>query len=194
MKEPNLFFSKRDSMAVPSNIVLIGMPGSGKSTIGVILAKLTSRSFTDTDVLIQTAEGRSLQDIVDQEGYLALRAIEEKVLLGLDCRNHVIATGGSAVYSPAAMAHLKKDGVVVFLDVCLNTIKARVRDLTTRGLAKRPDQSIDDLFGERYVLYRKYADVTIDCTDRAHEDACARIIGELTARSESNENLSDIGA
>ncbi len=169
-------------MEVPSNIVLIGMPGSGKSKIGVILAKLTSRSFIDTDLLIQAAEGRSLQDIVDQEGYLALRAIEEKVLLGLDCCNHVIATGGSAVYSPTAMAHLKKDGVVVFLDVCLDTIKARVRDLTTRGLAKRPDQSIDDLFAERYVLYRKYADITIDCTERTHAVACARIIVELTAR------------
>ncbi len=160
------------------------MPGSGKSTIGVILAKLTSRSFVDTDVLIQAQEGRSLQDIVDQEGYMALRSIEEKVILGLDCRNHVIATGGSAVYSPAAMTHLKKDGFVVFLNVCLDTIKARVRNVDTRGLAKRQDQSIDDLFAERYVLYRKYADVTIDCTDGAQEDACARIIGELTARLE----------
>ncbi len=167
--------------AHPSNIILIGMPGSGKSTIGIILAKLLSKSFIDTDVLIQSQEGRSLQDIVDREGYLALRAIEERAILGLDYRNYVIATGGSAVYSDAAMTHLKKDGIVVFLDVCLDTIKARVRDMGTRGLAKRPDQSLDDLFRERYALYRKYADITIDCTDRAHEDACARIIGEMTA-------------
>ncbi len=159
------------------------MPGSGKSTIGIILAKLLSMSFIDTDVLIQAQEGRSLQDIIDREGYLALRAIEERVILGLNCRNHIIATGGSVVYSEAAMTHLKKDGIVVFFDVCLDTIKARVHDHNTRGLAKRPDQSIDDLFAERYALYRKYADVTIDCSDGTHEDACAKIIGEMTART-----------
>jgi shikimate kinase len=80
-----------------SNIVLIGMPGSGKSTVGVILAKLTSLSFLDTDVLIQTSERRPLQEIVDSQGYMALRAIEERILLGIDCKGHVIATGGSAV-------------------------------------------------------------------------------------------------
>jgi shikimate kinase len=91
----------------PSNIVLIGMPGSGKSTAGIILAKLTSRDFVDTDVLIQTSQGRTLQDIVDTEGSMVLREIEEGILLKLDCFNHVIATGGSAVYSHAAMTHLK---------------------------------------------------------------------------------------
>ena len=87
-----------------SNIILIGMPGAGKSTVGVILAKLTSRDFVDTDVLIQTSQGRTLQDIVDTEGYALLRKIEEEVLLGLSVRNCVIATGGSAVYSDSAMA------------------------------------------------------------------------------------------
>jgi shikimate kinase len=163
----------------PSNIVLIGMPGSGKSTVGVILARLTGRDFVDTDVLIQTQEGRPLQDIVDQDGYLALREIEEKILLALDRRNHVIATGGSAVYSRAAMTHLKSNGVVVFLNVDLDTLKSRVHDFDTRGLAKRPDQSVADLFAERFALYRKYADIIVEAVDLTHEEVCAGVLNEL---------------
>ena len=167
----------------PSNIVLIGMPGSGKSTVGVILAKLTGRDFVDTDVLIQKEEGRSLQDIVDQDGYLKLREIEEKTILKLECRGHVIATGGSAVYSRAAMTHLKTHGIGVFLNVDLQTLFTRVKDFETRGLAKRPDQGVADLFSERHALYRKYADVIIDCEGITHEEVCARIIQELNGRS-----------
>jgi shikimate kinase len=159
-----------------SNIVLIGMPGAGKSTVGVILAKLTSRDFMDTDVLIQISQGRLLQTIVDAEGYLALRRIEEDILLGLHCYHHVIATGGSAVYSSVAMEHLKSNGIVVFLDVDLSTLESRVRDFDTRGLAKRPDQSLSELFEERIILYRKYADVTIDCANLSQEEVCAQII------------------
>jgi shikimate kinase len=166
----------------PSNIILIGMPGAGKSTVGVILAKLTARAFVDTDLLIQAAQGRSLQEIVDREGHLTLRRIEEEILLGLDCRNHVIATGGSAAYSHAAMTHLQADGIVVFLDVTLATLEARVPDYSTRGLAKRPDQSFADLFAERFSLYTRYADVTVHCSDLSHEEVCTAIINELRTR------------
>jgi shikimate kinase len=152
------------------------MPGAGKSTVGVILAKLTSRGFIDTDVLIQISQARLLQDIVDSEGHVALRRSEEDIILGLHSHHHVIATGGSAVYSPAAMEHLKSDGVVIFLDVDLPTLESRVQDFDTRGLAKRPDQSFSDLFEERIILYRKYADITVDCTGLSHEEVCAEII------------------
>jgi shikimate kinase len=164
----------------PSNIVLIGMPGSGKSTVGVILAKLLSRNFIDTDVQIQAQQGRTLQDIVDRDGYLALRTIEEQVLLSLDLHGHVIATGGSAVYSSAAMTHLRSDGIVVFLHVDLRTLRARVHDYDTRGLAKRPDQDLEDLFAERGALYAAFADNTIVCDGLTHEEVCARIMSGLT--------------
>jgi shikimate kinase len=164
---------------VKSNIVLIGMPGSGKSTVGVILAKLTSRDFIDTDVLIQTREQRALQEIVDREGYMALRRIEERILLALSCQDHIIATGGSAVYSHSAMERLRAGGVIVFLDADLATLRSRVRDFTTRGLAKRPDQTFADLFEERVALYVKYADITVNCSGLSHEEVCADIIGRL---------------
>lgn len=159
-----------------SNLVLIGMPGSGKSTVGVILAKMTSRDFLDTDILIQTSQGRTLQDIVDTDGYAGLRKIEENILLGLAVQNHVIATGGSAVYSDQAMNHLKSKGTLIFLDVDLDSLTARVRDFSRRGLAKRPDQSFAELFAERFALYTKHADITIKCAGLTPESVCAKII------------------
>ena len=162
-----------------SNLVLIGMSGAGKSTVGVILAKRTSRDFVDTDVLIQTSQGRTLQDIVDTDGYIVLRKIEEDALLGLCVQNHVVATGGSAAYSDQAMTHLKSDGVIILLDVDLVTLESRVSDFSTRGLAKRLDQSFAELFDERFALYTKYADITIKCAGLTQEDVCARIIEEI---------------
>ena len=163
----------------PFNAILIGMPGSGKSTVGVVLAKQTARDFTDTDVVIQTLQKRSLQDIVDRDGYLALRRIEEEVLLNLQVRHHVIATGGSAVYSDRAMCHLKSEGFVVFLDADLSNLESRVADYGTRGLAKSPDQTLAELYEERRPLYTRYADVVIKCENISHEAVATRIADQL---------------
>ena len=159
------------------NLVLIGMPGSGKSTIGVLLAKKTSRDFVDTDVVIQSHEHRSLQDIVDKEGYLVLREIEEMWVSSLDVENTVVATGGSVVYSEKSMENLSSHGVIIFLDVSLKTLKTRITDYDQRGIARRPDQSFEDLFEERSALYRRYAQITI-ASDRMDQEAVCQAVLE----------------
>jgi shikimate kinase len=166
-------------MNVKSNLVLIGMPGSGKSTVGVVLAKRTSHDFVDTDVVIQSVEHRSLQQIMDTEGYMRLREIEARVLQTLELENHIISTGGSAVYSDEAMLHLKKTGTVIYLDVSLDTLRSRITDYETRGIAKRPEQSFDELFEERTRLYRKYADLTVKGDGMSQDDVCNHIIEAL---------------
>ncbi len=158
------------------NIVLIGMPGSGKSTVGVILAKMLTRPYLDTDILIQLVAKCSLQDIVDSKGHMALRKIEEDVLLDISCDNHIIATGGSAAYSEPAMLHLKENGLIVFLDATLETLKSRIKNYETRGLAKRPDQSFQDLFDERFKLYNTYADIIAPCNETSQEEVAEMII------------------
>lgn len=162
-----------------SNVALIGMPGSGKSTSGVLLAKASGRDFVDTDLLIQSRAGSTLQAIVDERGYEALREVEEQVLLSLAVSNHVIATGGSVVYSEAGMAHLKTSSVVVFLDVSLKTVRERIGDYSLRGISKRPDQTIEDLFEERLELYRHYADLAIGCDNRSMEQVCEAVLSQL---------------
>ncbi|MDH3643044.1 MAG: shikimate kinase [Gammaproteobacteria bacterium] len=143
------------------NVVLIGMPGAGKSTIGVLLAKRLGYDFVDTDVLIQIREGQILQDTLDAYGYLALRAIEEEVLLSLHASRTVIATGGSAVYSDKAMQYLAKDGTIVYLAADLDDLRGRIHDYESRGIARRPDQDLSDLYAERTRLYGKYAEITV---------------------------------
>ncbi|MEZ5529872.1 MAG: shikimate kinase [Porticoccaceae bacterium] len=143
------------------NIVLIGMPGTGKSTVGLLLAKTLGKDFVDSDILIQVREGKTLQQIMDENDYLHLRQIEEQVLTDILGRNLVIATGGSAVYSEVAMEHLANNGTIVYLDTPLTVLRQRIRDYDTRGIARRPDQSFEELFAERTALYRRYADITV---------------------------------
>jgi len=148
--------------SLASSLCLIGMPGSGKTTVGRLLAERTGRQFIDTDDLIRSSTGRPLQDIVDHDGYLALRSIEHDIIRDLDCQNVVISTGGSAVYSDAAMQHLRNIATIIYLALPLSVIENRIQDLDTRGLAKRADQSLADLYAERVPLYERHADIRVD--------------------------------
>ncbi|MEW6358982.1 MAG: shikimate kinase [Planctomycetota bacterium] len=168
-------------MTEKDNIVLIGMPGVGKSTVGVLLAKMTSRSFIDSDVVIQAREGRRLQDILDEEGTSVFRQIEERHILVLDLHRHVIATGGSVVYSDRAMKHLGVSGVIVHLDLPFDLLKKRITDLDSRGVVMEPGQSLRDLFNERQPLYRRYARVSIDCVGLTHEQVVEAVVKALGA-------------
>ncbi|MFN3161320.1 MAG: shikimate kinase [Rubinisphaera brasiliensis] len=161
------------------NLVLVGMPGAGKSTVGVILAKWSQRQFVDTDLLIQTDQHRSLQQIVDSDGHQILRAIEERVILEMKVRESVVATGGSVVYSPAAMEHLQRNGVVIYLDTSLPELTTRVTNYETRGIAREPGQTLEELFRERNSLYEQYADWTIACDHCTPEEVCEQILSRL---------------
>lgn len=162
------------------NVILIGMPGSGKSTVGVLLAKRLALGFTDTDLIIQQETGRTLQTLVEVDGYESLRRAEAQVLLALNVRGHVISTGGSAVYSDAAMAHLAASGIVVFLDIPLAEVKRRIGDCSSRGISQRPDQSLDDLFRERFELYSRYSQLKIPADLQTADHVCEAVIARLT--------------
>ena len=144
------------------NIVLIGMPGVGKSTIGVILAKILAYHFLDSDLVIQEKEGKRLHQIISEVGTEAFIKIENDVNASLDVTRTVIATGGSAVYGQEAMEHLKKIGEVVYLKADFPTIQKRLGNLEKRGVALKKGQTLKDLYDERTKLYEKYADVTVD--------------------------------
>ena len=145
-------------------IILIGMPACGKSVTGVILAKSLKMNFIDADLLIQQRAGKSLQDIINADGIETFKSIEEEVLNAINVKNTVIATGGSAVYYDSAMRHLKENGVVVYIEASLATIKKRLKNIRTRGVAMEKGQTIDSLYEMRVPLYEKYA----DCTVRSH--------------------------
>jgi shikimate kinase len=164
------------------NITLIGMPGSGKSTTGVILAKLLSFGFLDTDILIQINTQRTLQDIVDKEGHIFLRGVEEGEILKITPEKTVISTGGSTVYSKKAMAHLSSFSEIVFLRADFNVIEKRIVNFDQRGIAKARYQSFYDLFIERQPLYEEYADMEIDCNKLSQDDAAGLIAEIFTNR------------
>lgn len=157
------------------NLILIGMPGAGKSTVGVVLAKRLGKGFIDTDLLIQLRSGRLLQDIIDSEGLDSFRALEEQTLRDFAVCNAVIATGGSVVYSDAAMQHLAALGTVVFLDVPLPVLESRLHDMATRGLVIGPGATLADLYRERLPLYRKYAELSLVISDDNLEQVVERI-------------------
>ncbi|MCB0062234.1 MAG: shikimate kinase [Caldilineaceae bacterium] len=164
-----------------SNLTLIGMPGAGKSTIGIILAKNLGLGFLDTDVLIQISQQKTLQQIIDETSYLHLRTIEEGEILKINLANTVLSTGGSVVYSEKAMTHLKGISTVIFLEATFEVIQRRIRNFETRGIAKGADQTFLDLYHERQILYRKYADITIDC-NTLDQDGVATQIATLVAK------------
>lgn len=165
--------------AAQKSIVLIGMPGAGKSTIGILLAKELGLDFIDTDISIQVRWGKTLQQITDESGYMVLRDYEEQVLLSENIDHKVVATGGSAVYSDAGMARLKASATVIFLDVSLPALQQRVTNFDTRGIARRPEQSFEDLFAERSLLYQRYADIRIDCSNLEVNEALQAVLETL---------------
>lgn len=144
------------------NVVLIGMPGAGKSTIGVILAKVLGKDFIDADLVIQKKEGRLLREIIEQEGPDGFLAVEERVNAGICPDSAVIATGGSVVYGQRAMEHLGRIGAIVYLKLSYPAVESRLRDIRGRGVVLRDGQTLLDLYQERAVLYERYADVTVE--------------------------------
>ncbi len=148
--------------------------------MGIVLAKRLGLDFIDTDVVIQTREGRRLQEIIDSDGLDALRRIEEDVLRGLRVRNCVIATGGSAVYSEPAMNALKRDGIIVFLDLPLEVLRRRVKDMDTRGMIIAPGESFTDLYHKRLPLYRAWAERVIDVRSGSAEEVAGRIAAKVS--------------
>lgn len=159
-----------------NNIVLIGMPGAGKSTIGVLLAKAMNYQFMDTDLLIQNRNGRMLYEIINEQGIDKFLEIENDTLCGVNVENTVIATGGSAVFGGEAMSHLADRGCIVYIKLSCGEIERRVNNIKTRGIAMKKGRTIRDIYEERVPLYERYADITVDCENAAIEECVERII------------------
>lgn len=168
-------------MAKKDNLILVGMPASGKSTIGVILAKVIGYDFIDSDLLIQRKEGKRLSEIIEEKGIDGFLAVENEVNASIEASQCVIATGGSAVYGVEAMQHLREIGAVIYLQVDFDVIQKRLRNIRQRGVVLREGQTLRDLYDERTVLYEKYADLIVREGSGEIEEVVARIIRTLRA-------------
>jgi shikimate kinase len=161
------------------NVVLIGMPGAGKSTLGVLLAKAIGHDFIDTDLVIQRQAGMTLGSYLASRGYEALRQLEAEVICALDHAGTVIATGGSAVYSQAAMQHLRANGHVVYLKCALDVLDQRIASMDERGIAAPSGQTLADVQAERIPLYEQYAEITVEVGSENIDSALGKIIHHL---------------
>lgn len=162
-----------------NNIILIGMPGVGKSTIGVILAKIIGYTFVDADIVIQEQEGRLLKDIINDEGVDGFIKIENRVNSNLNLRKSVIATGGSAVYGTQAMEHYRETATIVYLKLDYDTLDSRLSDIRGRGVVLRDGQTLHDIYIERTALYEKYADITINESGLDVEQTIQKILDNM---------------
>jgi shikimate kinase len=168
---------------IPGTISLIGMPGAGKSTVGVLLAKLAGLHFRETDLDIQIRAGATLQEILEREGHLKLRQIERQVLLDTPLAQSVISTGGSVVYSEAVMQRLRQAGPVVYLEADLDSLEQRIATAPLRGMASGPELDFPDIYAERTPLYRRYADHTVSSTNCSADEVAAHILALFVPRA-----------
>lgn len=161
------------------NIVLIGMPGCGKSTIGVVLAKMLGYKFIDSDLLIQEEENRLLSEILEEDGHEVFNEIENRVNSAIKSSKTVIATGGSVVYGVGAMEHLRSIGVIVYIKLPYEEIDKRLGNLFERGISMKEDQSLKDIYEERIPLYEAYADIIVDTSGTEIKEAAFLIKRQL---------------
>ena len=161
------------------NIVLIGMPGAGKSTVGVLLAKTLGYAFLDTDLVIQEREGRLLQDLVDELGVEAFLDREAAAICSVDCNRTVIATGGSVVCRDRAMEHLRTLGRIVYLQLPLEELERRLHNISTRGIAMAPGETLAHIYDYRSPLYQKYADLTVAVDRQTLEETVEQVLRAL---------------
>jgi shikimate kinase len=165
-----------------SNLVLVGMPGSGKSTLGVLAAKQLGFDFVDTDLLYQTREGLKLHEILARDGAAGFLTGEDRLLAGLAVAKTMVSTGGSAVYHDAGMANLRRQGTVVWIDVPYPEIERRLGDLSTRGVVLGPGQTLKDLYDQRQPLYKKWADLRLEVGREDLETTVGRLVALFRQR------------